>query len=209
METNNLKTLPDLVLVNNIKNQNQFLDQSIRILSERHSGLFFDIVSRTTGNSTHWQQNVKSDILQEKEYVVWDAAKTFDDSRDVKFSTHFGNTVRWNCLKRKTQASKTSIEISIESEPLSILSAINDTLLVDMDSEKYISSVLMEEINKIKNKRDKKILMLRYFSSEKKNLPWKKISEEVKLSVQGCINVNNKYLEQIRKRLVKNKEITL
>jgi len=41
---------------------------------------------------------------------------------------------------------------------------------------------------------------MRYFNTKNKKLtPWKKISKEIGLSVQGCINIHNNFIEKIRK----------
>jgi hypothetical protein len=39
---------------------------------------------------------------------------------------------------------------------------------------------------------------MRYFES-KKLTPWKKIAKKLDLSIQGCINIHNKHLTEIKK----------
>jgi hypothetical protein len=61
------------------------------------------------------------------------------------------------------------------------------------DIERIFSS-----IDLIKDKRVKKIFKMRY-KNNKKLTPWKKIAKKLDLSIQGCINIHNKHLTEIKK----------
>ena len=37
------------------------------------------------------------------------------------------------------------------------------------------------------------------YSGDKKLTPWKKIAKKLDLSIQGCINIHNKHLTEIKK----------
>jgi hypothetical protein len=37
------------------------------------------------------------------------------------------------------------------------------------------------------------------YKDNKKLTPWKKIAKKLDLSIQGCINIHNKHLNQIKK----------
>jgi hypothetical protein len=66
----------------------------------------------------------------------------------------------------------------------------------------------MEDVENLKNifkivgksndTRVQKIFKMRY-SGKNKLTPWKKIAKKLDLSIQGCINIHNKYLEEIKK----------
>ena len=75
-----------------------------------------------------------------------------------------------------------------------------------MSEEPGIKSIEYEEeiknvihvISKIKDDRVRKIFKMRY-CSDKKLTPWKKIAKKLDLSIQGCINIHNKHLTEIKK----------
>lgn len=197
-QENNLQTLPDLVLVKHVKDQDDLLDKSFEILAERHSGLYAQTVLRTSGSSI---PNLKDDLIDEKLFVLYEAIRTYDENRGTAFNTHFANCARWNCLTNKSR--KSNIEITVEPAAL-------DTL-VDQDAgaseeQCYDPSDIEEikaKIESLEDERAKKILRLRYFSSGTKIIPWKKIANEVQLSIQGAINVHDKYVAIIRKNIRK------
>ena len=64
------------------------------------------------------------------------------------------------------------------------------------NTKEYLSHILDE----LKDKRVKKIYMMRYFSKDGKRKTWKEIATEVGVSSQTVINIHNK-----AKRILKNK----
>ena len=198
VEPTNLQTLPDIILVRNVKERGELLDESFEELATRHSGLYAQTVLRSSGTSI---PNLKDDLLEEKLFILYEAIRTYDETRGTAFNTYFANCARWNCLTNKSR--KSNIEIAVESAAL-------DTL-VDKDADFgeeqcYDPSDIEEikaEIESLEDERAKKILKLRYFSSGSKIIPWKKIANEVQLSIQGAINVHDKYVAIIRKNIRK------
>ena len=50
-----------------------------------------------------------------------------------------------------------------------------------------------------KDKRVEKIFEMRYITGERNRvMPWKKISEELNMSIQGCINIHNSAIEKFK-----------
>jgi DNA-directed RNA polymerase specialized sigma subunit len=203
----NLKTLPDIVLVDNLKAGSPHASEILSVLSDRHSGLYISTVHKITGSSV---PNLREDLMRDRLYVLYQAVQSYDPNRGAAFSTHFANEAKWNCLKNKTK--KSNRELPCEGEFLDSL--VNENAAPD-DSEaqkdhEFFKSLALSEIHKIEDKRAKKILMMRYFSREDKNNPWKNIAEAVQLSIQGCINIHDKWMAIIRRNIQRNtKEITV
>ena len=65
-----------------------------------------------------------------------------------------------------------------------------------------------DHLEEIPDIRVKKIFQLRY-SGDKKLTPWRKVSEKMNLSIQGCINIHNSALKKISKNLKNKYEINL
>ena len=73
------------------------------------------------------------------------------------------------------------------------------------ESKKTDYDSILEIMNLIKSEKDDriyKIFKFRYLEGKNNSvMPWKEISQKdgINLSVQGCINIHNKYLKKIRK----------
>jgi DNA-binding PadR family transcriptional regulator len=63
-----------------------------------------------------------------------------------------------------------------------------------------------EEVEKHPDSRIRKIFSMRY-SGQRKLTPWRKISKEMNLSIQGCINIHNSALKHISKNIKSKYEI--
>ena len=50
-----------------------------------------------------------------------------------------------------------------------------------------------------KDERVKKIVDMRYGAGNNKLTPWRHIAEELNMSIQGCINVHNKFINKVKK----------
>ena len=66
--------------------------------------------------------------------------------------------------------------------------------------EKENLNRVYKAIKDIKDPRVEKIFTMRY-KDNKKLTPWKKIAKKLDLSIQGCINIHNKHLNQIKKHV--------
>ena len=136
----------------------------------------------------------KDDILQDKDFCIYDAAIKFDKNKNAKFSTYIGNLARWKCLNiynKKTKFPQSCIA-DIFDDRISCESSISDI------EEKENIDRAMEFIEKMEDGRVRKIFKMRY-KSGKKLTPWKKIAKKLDLSIQGCINIHNKHLTEIKK----------
>ena len=60
----------------------------------------------------------------------------------------------------------------------------------------------MHLISKNKDERVEKIFNERYFGGDFNKLqPWHKISKKIGMSSQACINIHNRTVEQLKKRI--------
>jgi len=180
----------DLYLINKVKNNKD--DDSIKELINRHSGIYIEMVNRYIPDSIEGIN--KDDIIQDKSFCIYDAAISFNEDKNTKFSTYVGNLARWKCLNiynKKIKFPQSNIgEIFNEK----ILQTSDSNEIENKESIKNIISI----INKMTDKRARKIFNMRY-NSGSKITPWKKIAKKLDLSIQGCINIHNKHLTEIRK----------
>jgi len=195
---NNLKDLPDLTLVSNIQQGTALADESIIELSSRHSGLFYSTVAKISGAC---QKSLRDDVLDDKLFAVYDAATSFNPDRGTSFSTHFANVTKWKCLKGKSQ--KCNAEICCDNDFIDSLNTKRGDFATDHleSDDSFIKSAIELELKQIDDKTARKIISLRYSPPGNKNLSWKKVAKAVQLSIQGCINIHNRYIEQIRRNI--------
>ena len=180
----------DIYLIDKVKN---YADQeSMRELIDRHSGIYVEMVNKYLPESSEGLN--KEDVLQDKDFCIYDAAIKFDETKNAKFSTYIGNLARWKCLNIYNKNIKF---------PQSCISEIfDDSVSCDSDLKKIEKEELIKNIFKkidcIKDTRVKKIFTMRYKNGTKLT-PWKKIAKKLDLSIQGCINIHNKHLTEIKK----------
>ena len=190
--SNIINELQDNELVKDIKNDKKAED-SLQELIGRHTGIYLDIVNKYTknGNSTN-----KLDLIDEKDYNIYQAALKYKDDKGTKFPTFLGNETKWICLNKHNKKKK---------EPQLSIEDIKESDILENKHSKVSSEeleIFSEAIKFSKNHQDErveKIFEMRYITGEKnKVMPWKKISEELNMSIQGCINIHNSAIEKFK-----------
>ena len=127
-----------------------------------------------------------------------------DPSKKVKFCTWLGNQVRYQCLNLLRKKKSKSHVISLEEDKLEEMVARNDEYVynsVCSNESKSLTEYVTSVINQMKDSRVKKIFGLRYFSKTGKKMPWQKIGETLGISAQTAINIHEKALILIRKKV--------
>ena len=116
-------------------------------------------------------------------------------NKNTKFSTYLGNRIKWECMNSYNK-DLNCCEINCPDE-----------LMYNCPDKKHYVDVnavceAMEMIKKDKDKRIYKIFKLRYLVGKgNKLMPWNDvcIDKDINLSVQGCINVHDNYINKIKK----------
>lgn len=189
MESKSIDKHNDLILINNIKNDIK-KDASLDVLYSRHCGIYHKILNKYMPVNSF----EKKELAEECKYHIFLSALDFDESKNTKFSSYLGNRTRWMCLNFFNDLKKQRKHTSINDFNSDSVECFIERMLED------------ESIIKIKNflsnhedKRASKIFEMRYFdSSGEKLTPWKNISMHLNLSVQGCINIHNNFIEKIK-----------
>tara|TARA_Y100000356_G_scaffold131101_1_gene134344 strand:- start:31 stop:636 length:606 start_codon:yes stop_codon:yes gene_type:complete len=192
MKSEKINNLEDYQLVNNIQEDKE-ADFSLQELIDRHTGIYLDIVNKYTQSASTTN---KLDLIDEKDYNIYQAALKYKSDKGTKFPTFLGNETKWICLNRNNKRKKES-QVNIDD--------IKETDILRSKNEKFqkedfeIFSEAIKFSKKHKDKRVEKIFEMRYITGEKnKVMPWKKISEELEMSIQGCINIHNCAIEKFK-----------
>jgi DNA-directed RNA polymerase sigma subunit (sigma70/sigma32) len=180
--------MEDLQLIEKIKNEND--ENSLIELIERHSGIYIDMVNRYLPQ--HSDGICKQDVIEEKDYSIYNAALSYDDQRNTKFSTHLGNLTKWKCLNIYNK------NLKFPQQSIENVYHIKENPKIE-ENEQLYKEVLKIADSK-KDKRIQKIIRMRY-GKGKRLTPWKNIAKEVDLSIQGCINIHNKFIKEARTKL--------
>jgi len=192
MKSKPVNNLEDLQLVDNIKKDKKTED-CLQELIGRHTGIYLDIVNKYTlnGNTTN-----RLDLIDEKDYNIYQAALKYEGDRGTKFPTFLGNETKWICLN-KFNKRKRDPQLSIDDVKESDILHPKKEKIKKEDLEVFSEAIKLSKVHK--DKRVEKIFEMRYITGEKnKVMPWKKISEELNMSIQGCINIHNSAVEKFK-----------
>ena len=166
-------------------------------LIERHTGIYLDIVNKYT---QHINTSNKLDLIDEKDYNIYQTALKYKSNKGTKFPTFLGNETKWICLNKQNKIKK--------EKKVSFDDICEIDLAQEDDGNKEKLEVFKKTIELAKQHQDKrveKIFEMRYIIGEKnKVMPWKKISKELNMSIQGCINIHNSAIEEFKLELKDN-----
>jgi|TARA_R110002020_G_scaffold89952_2_gene219450 DNA-directed RNA polymerase specialized sigma subunit len=200
------KTLTDTDLTLLVQEKND--EVALGELISRHSGIYVDMLKKFGYNSLSFNQI--SDIMQDKDYVIYKAALEYKPEK-AKFSTHLANKTKYMCLTQKTKNKKNSRLVSFEEreEERNIShkdkSKTPDENCIFNDSFKRILNLIFKH----RDSRLQTIFKERYFEGKGCKLkPWKLVAEKVNLSAQGCINIHDKAIKEIKSK-IENEKIKL
>ena len=192
MKSKPVNNLEDLQLVDNIK-KNTKTEDCLQELIWRHTGIYLDIVNKYTqnGNTTN-----RLDLIDEKDYNIYQAALKYEGDKGTKFPTFLGNETKWICLNKFNKRKKDP-QLSIDDVKESDILHPKKEKIKKEDLEIFSEAIKLSKVHK--DKRVEKIFEMRYITGEKnKVMPWKKISEELNMSIQGCINIHNSAVEKFK-----------
>jgi DNA-directed RNA polymerase sigma subunit (sigma70/sigma32) len=201
MKSKEVNSLEDFQLVENIK-KDRLTNDSLKELINRHTGIYLDIVNKYTQSSNATN---KLDLIDEKDYNIYQAALKYQDDRGTKFPTFLGNETKWICLNKHNKKKKDP-QLSIDDIKESDILTNKPEKIKKDDLEIFSEAIKFSKTHK--DKRVEKIFEMRYITGEQnKVMPWKKISEELNMSIQGCINIHNSAIEKFKIKLKEKKYV--
>jgi hypothetical protein len=144
------------------------------------------------------------DLIKDKSFHIYRSALKYDKNRRTKFCTFLGNEARWLALNLVTYKNKYKTEEIFDSNnETTYFSALGN---VESQRKNQASKAFKEALslaNESEDKRMQKIFKLRYVTgNENKVMPWKIIAKKLDLSIQGCINIHNNFIEKIKNKIL-------
>jgi len=184
----------DEELINNIQN-NKSTEKCLHILINRHSGICIEMINSYM--SSGYNISLRQEMIDDKDYQIYESALKFDSSKGTKFSTYLGNEIKWKCLNMYNKNKKRQ-HIPVEEDLINYFSYLSK------DEGEDVSEDFNEIINKAQSYSDRRIgriFYLRYVVGKNNSvMPWKSISKELQMSIQGCINIHNSFIENFKKQ---------
>lgn len=204
--------ISDLQLIENVQN-NINRDSSLNELIQRHSGIYYSIVNKYFPESRQITSRLNIDrdlVFDSKDIVIYESALNFDPTKGAKFSTHVGNRARYFCLSQIGKAKQT---VPFDSKDFENIFSDEQTIHERIDDT--LSSRAIEIIRSMDDERVFQIFKLRYLDSKGDRVtPWSQIYKRIPhaktkskhLTIQGCINLHNKAMKEIRRKMKDVKE---
>lgn len=198
----NFKEMTDSELIFGVKNMNDSGECLMELVS-RHSGIFMTMVHNYLPNTFSGGPSYKTELIDDKNYYIYQAAIKYDEDKNTKFSTYLGNETRWMCLNLYNKnKNKTMKEVGLDCLTTKDISSESNNKTSLSNNE--ILNKILSMANESKDSRVSKIFKLRYLDPEGNKVnSWKNIGKELNLSIQGCINIHNKAIKKIKKQLEK------
>ena len=186
-----MKSQKDETLIKKIvKNQ---CNKSLKELVERHSGMLFNIGKKYCTSCLLDLQEINDN----KYWIIFNAAKSFDPNKGSKFSTWLGNQIRFFCLNYKNKNNKF---FTVEDKTLEIIvNAFNKK--EESSNKKEIINKIIDLFHEISDPNTKNAIYYRYFHSQERILNYAEIAEILNVTPQTVLNWHNKFIEFAKKKL--------
>jgi len=202
--------IPDNILVSWIKAESSNSGGALKELVARHRGLYFQMVHRyipkeawNNGSISIDREHVMGSCL----FVMYEAAKKYDPTKGMKFSSFFGSWTRWFLLNQINKSKNPQLKESLFLDTM-LESVSNEGLREFLDSETL--EMIFSKIKQLGDKRAYKIFKMRYINSKGNKLtPWNQINKHIPdsrnpdkhVTPQRCIDLHNQMIPRIKMKL--------
>ena len=192
----------DLELVEQIKSgasSEAFLE-----ICRRYENIFYKVCQKYSTALSHSGINPQ-DIFEEKDYIIFHCISTYEPKRNTKLGTWIGNYARYLCLNsinsRRFILPTTDDDLKKHIEENQVSHDYYENSSHSHDDFKYVLNIL----DQVKDPRILDIFKLRYLNQ--KRMIWADIAIKVGVSTQTVINLHNKGLALLKRKL-KSKQIS-
>ena len=198
MEKRNLKDLKDRYLIDDIRLNND--NESLNELHERYKNMYYKQPHRF--DNFFKINNIRlSDALNESHYVIYDSARTFDETKGIKYITWLGSKTKFYFLNKSNDKDKSYGLLDFKDSERELDELSNNVQREDKKNHSLVYSDAMLVLKKCSDKRVVEIFEKRYNPSIRKTPTWRNISKDFDLSAQTVINLHAKGIDFLRKRM--------
>lgn len=179
--------------------QDSNTESCLKVLIDRHSGLCVNLINNYFARSHN--QSTHDELMKDKNYQIYSSALKYNPNKGSKFSTYLGNEVKWKCLNlyNKNKKRKT---ITVEEDLINYF-GYSHSSNEDLELRDSFKDII-KHANLDSDQRVSRIFHLRYVVGKNNNvMPWQKISEDLGMSIQGCINIHDSAIKKIKNKIKK------
>lgn len=188
----------DADLIKKVKTKN--CSDSFSEMCRRYENAYYKICQKYK-NSLIFAGICPEDVFDEKNIVIYNCIKSFKVSKKTKFSTWLCNHARFTCLN-KINENKNLLASETPEIAEFLENKAQKEAPIDLAEEKaFVFSIL----DKLKDKRIKTIFEYRYFRMGRKKSTWERISKKIKVSTQTAINLHDKTINLLNKKIKSEK----
>jgi len=139
-----------------------------------------------------------SDILEDKDLIIYEAAKSFNLDKGSSFCTWLSNNTKYKCLHLINKTKKSSLlQERVRNNNETSLNNLNKNVFKLKELNSHIFSIL----DSLRDKRIMSVYKLRYFSGNK--MTWSKIGKSLGFSSQTAINLHARGADILKKKINK------
>lgn len=196
-----MEHLSDQELIDKVKKYN--CSDSLNELAKRHQGIFCKMAHKYANMCAKNYQSCSGlgiqDFLDNQLFITYQAICDYDPDRNTKFVTWLGNKTRFYCLNTIAKQSRYISPESDTADKVSDFKTFEDSQQgsdYSMESE-YV----LEILNKLKDKRVKRVIELRYFSEDKQDRIFSSIAKKLEMSTQGVINMHDNFIKFMQTKI--------
>ena len=164
----------------------------------RYENIFYKICQKYVNPLTSSGVNPQ-DIFDEKTYILFHCVKSYNPEKKAKLGTWIGNYARYLCLNsinaRKFIVASTDEDIRRYIED----GQAKTEFLSQSRNRKEDFIYLLNLLSQLKDPRINDIFSLRYFGAKK--MTWTQIAKKLKISTQTAINLHNRGLSLLKRKL--------
>ena len=184
-------------ILNRIKKYN--CNESLKRLISIHSGICYNLIIK-------YKKYIESkncdfqDLIDQKDYFIYQAALQYKDTKKIKFSTWLGNFVKYQCLN--CRRSKISYHTISDENTKDEIEKKSHSDFLNFQETKEKATIVKEALSSLEDSRIRDIYELRYFKNDKK-MTFKKISVAMGISEPTIKKLHQKGKIILLKRIKK------
>tara|TARA_Y100000361_G_scaffold132508_1_gene130002 strand:- start:17 stop:625 length:609 start_codon:yes stop_codon:yes gene_type:complete len=198
MEKRNLRNLKDRYLIDDIRLNND--NESLNELHDRYKNMYYKQAHRF--DNFFKINNIRlSDALNESHYVIYDSARTFDETKGIKYITWLGSKTKFYFLNKSNDKDKSYGLLDFKDSERELDELSNSAQRENKKNHCLVYSDAMSVLRKCSDKRVVEIFEKRYNPNSRKTPTWRNISKDFDLSAQTVINLHAKGIDFLRKRM--------
>ena len=179
-------------------------NEAFKELSQRHSGICVETYKKYI-NFPNIPNYISEELINSKDYVMFNSARSLNPEKGAKFSTWLANQVRFFCLNSlNKELKKPMVELNVESSEFKLFQEEKEN---KSDFQKLFLNENGEKIRNLlknyKNKKIKECIYRKYFDAQGEEKTFTQVAKEMNVTVQTVINWHGKFIKLAKARLKK------